>query len=120
MSDAVPTMIAVTIDANDAGRVATFWAAFVGTEVSEVVDDGSLYFLKAVGSSPELCIQRVPEPKTVKARVHIDFSAPDLDEITERILALGGTWDGEEHTMNEYRWRMFRDPEGTEFDVILE
>jgi predicted enzyme related to lactoylglutathione lyase len=112
-------MIAVTIDANDAARVATFWAEFVGTEIGEVADGGALYFLKAVGPAPELCIQRVPEPKTVKARVHLDFSAPDLDEITERILALGGTWAGEERVLNEFTWRTFRDPEGIEFDVIL-
>jgi predicted enzyme related to lactoylglutathione lyase len=112
-------MIAVTIDANDAARVAMFWAEFVGTEISEVTDGGALYFLKAVGSAPELCIQQVPEPKTVKARVHLDFSAPDLGEITERILALGGTWDEEERATNEYTWRTFQDPEGTEFDVIL-
>jgi len=84
-----------------------------------VLDDGAFFFLKAVGSAPELCIQRVPEPKTAKARVHIDFSAPDLDAMTERILSLGGSWDGEDRMVDEYRWRMFRDPEGTEFDVVL-
>jgi len=84
------------------------------------VDDGRFYFLKAVGSAPELCIQRVPEPKTVKSRVHIDFSAPDLEAVTERILELGGSWAGDERTLDEFRWRSFADPEGTEFDVILE
>jgi predicted enzyme related to lactoylglutathione lyase len=113
-------MIAVTIDANDAGSVAKFWAELTGTVVTKVEDEGTFHFLGSVDSAPELCIQRVAEAKVGKARVHVDFSAPDLQALTDRILALGGTWDGEELTMNEYTWRMFQDPEGTEFDVILE
>jgi predicted enzyme related to lactoylglutathione lyase len=116
---AVAKMIAVTIDAIDAASVATFWAELTGTEVTKVEDDGVFHFLGTVDGAPELCIQRVPEPKVGKARVHVDFSAPDLAAITDRILALGGTWDGDERTMNGYTWRMFQDPEGTEFDVIL-
>ena len=119
MSDPVATITAVTIDANDAAAVAAFWAELTGTSVTDVVDEGRLHFLSAAEGAPELCIQRVPEPKTVKARVHLDLSAADLDAITQRILALGGSWSGEERTMDEYRWRSFQDPEGTEFDVLL-
>jgi predicted enzyme related to lactoylglutathione lyase len=119
MSDAVATITAVTIDANDAAAVAAFWAELTGTSVTDVVDEGRLHFLSAAEGAPELCIQRVPEPKTVKARVHLDLSAADLDAITQRILALGGSWSGEELTMDEYTWRSFQDPEGTEFDVLL-
>lgn len=61
----------------------------------------------------------MPEPKTEKARGHLDLSAEDLDTITQRILDLGGNWSGEELTMDEYTWRSFQDPEGTGFDVLL-
>jgi predicted enzyme related to lactoylglutathione lyase len=120
VTEPVAKMIAITIDANDAPSVAAFWAGLTATEVTKVEEDGAFHFLGAVGDAPELCIQRVPEPKVGKARVHVDFSAPDLQAITDRILALGGTWDGEERTFSEYTWRMFQDPEGTEFDVVLE
>jgi hypothetical protein len=48
-----------------------------------------------------------------------DLSAIDLGVITERILALSGSWSGEEHALDEYTRRSFQDPEGTEFDVLL-
>lgn len=35
------------------------------------------------------------------------------------VLALGGSWSGMEQTLDEYTWRSFQDPEGTEFDVLL-
>jgi predicted enzyme related to lactoylglutathione lyase len=119
MSEPVAKITAVTIDANDAAAVAVFWADLTGTKVTDVVDDGRLHFLSAAEGAPELCIQQVPEPKTVKARVHLDLTAPDLEAITARIQALGGSMVGEEHTMDEYTWRTFQDPEGTEFDVLL-
>jgi predicted enzyme related to lactoylglutathione lyase len=119
MSEPVAKITAVTIDANDAAAVATFWAELTGTKATDVVDEGRLHFLSAAEGAPELCIQQVPEPKTVKARVHLDLSAPDLEAITARIQALGGSMVGEEHTMDEYTWRTFQDPEGTEFDVLL-
>jgi hypothetical protein len=76
MSEAVATITAVTIDANDAAVVAAFWAELTGTSVTDVVGEGRLHFLSAAEGAPELCIQRVSEPKTVKARVHLDLSLP--------------------------------------------
>ena len=119
MSEPVANITAVTIDANDAAAIADFWAELTGTSVLDVVDEGRLHFLSAAEGAPEICVQRVPEPKTVKSRVHLDLSATDLRVITERILALGGSWSGEEHALDEYTWRSFQDPEGTEFDVLL-
>jgi PAS domain S-box-containing protein len=91
--------------------VAAFWAELTGTEITSVEDEGSLYFLSAQEGGPELCIQRVPEPKTGKARVHLDLTHPDLEAITAKIVALGGRMVGDEHTMDEYTWRTFQDPE---------
>ena len=119
MSGPIAKIFAVTIDANDAAAVAAFWAELTGTTVTDVVDGGRMHFLSAAEGAPELCIQQVPEPKTGKARVHLDLTAPDLEVITARIVALGGSMVGEEHTTDGYTWRTFRDPEGTEFDVEL-
>lgn len=83
-----------------------------------MVDEGRLHLLSAAEGAPEICVQRVPEPKTVKSRVHLDLSAADLDAITVQILALGGSWSGEEQTLDGYTCS-FQDPEGTDFDVLL-
>lgn len=119
MSEPVAKITAVTIDANDAATVATFWAELTGTEVTDVVDEGRLHFLSAAEGAPELCIQQVTEPKVGKARVHVDLTAEALEAITTRIVSLGGSMLGGEHATDDYTWRTFQDPEGTEFDVLL-
>ena len=107
----------VTIDANDPERLAAFWGAVLGVEVEERSDRGRFVFLERA-SGTLLCFQRVPEPKTVKNRVHLDVRIEDLEEATERIVALGGAWDGFDRALDEARWRTLRDPEGNEFDIF--
>jgi predicted enzyme related to lactoylglutathione lyase len=107
----------VTIDANDPERLAAFWGAVLGVEVEERTDRGRFVFLERA-SGTLLCFQRVPEPKTVKNRVHLDVRIEDIDEATQRIVSLGGTWDGFDRALDEARWRTLRDPEGNEFDIF--
>jgi predicted enzyme related to lactoylglutathione lyase len=109
----------VTIDANDAPRVAAFWAELLGTEIDEEMDDGRFVFLKGSDDLPVVCIQRVPEPKQGKTRIHLDLGVPDLDAATRRIEELGGSWDGVERELTPFTWRTCADPEGTEFDIAL-
>jgi len=109
----------ITIDANDADGVAAFWAALLGTEIDSVFDDGRFVFLKGRDDLPVLCIQRVPEPKTGKVRVHLDLGVDDLEAATQRVLELGGAWDGQERTLDPFAWRTMTDPEGNEFDIAL-
>jgi predicted enzyme related to lactoylglutathione lyase len=109
----------VTIDANDAERIAAFWAALLGAEVDDTLDDARFIFLKGGDALPTLCIQRVPEPKTTKTRIHLDLGVGDLEAATRRVLDLGGSWDGQERTLDPFVWRTCADPEGTEFDLAL-
>ena len=115
---AVARFLFITIDAQDARRVADFWAAVLDTELEEELDDGRYLVLKDRADLPAIAIQRVPEPKQGKVRIHLDLGAKDLGEATERIVALGGSWDGEDRTLDDFVWRTFGDPEGHEFDVI--
>jgi predicted enzyme related to lactoylglutathione lyase len=114
----VARFLFITIDAQDAERVAAFWAAMLGTELDEELDDGRFLVLKDREDLPAICIQRVPDPKQGKVRIHLDLGATDLAEATERIEALGGSWDGEDRVLDDLIWRTFADPEGHEFDVI--
>ena len=108
----------LTIDANDPERLAAFWGGLLGTQVQERMDEGRFVFLDAVGGYL-VSFQRVPEPKSVKNRVHLDVKVEDLDEATQAAVALGGTWDGNELTLDDARWRTLRDPEGNEFDIFV-
>jgi predicted enzyme related to lactoylglutathione lyase len=108
----------ITIDAQDARRVAEFWTAVLDTELDEELDDGRFLVLKGRDDLPAICVQRVSEPKRGKVRIHLDLGATDLEQATRRIVELGGSWDGEERILDEIPWRTFADPEGHEFDVI--
>ena len=108
----------LTIDAIDPPRLAAFWGEVLGTTVDETSDEGRFVFL-AAADGHILSFQRVPEPKSVKNRVHLDLRVEDLGAATDAILALDGTWDGNERTLDDARWRTVRDPEGTEFDIYV-
>ena len=66
-----------------------------------------------------LSFQRVPEQKSVKNRVHLDIRVEDLGTATDAVLALDGTWDGNERALDDARWRTLGDPEGNEFDIYV-
>lgn len=102
----------VTIDCANAEGLAQFWAqAIEGYEI----DKEWPMVLKSPGG-PTIFFQRVPEPKQVKNRVHLDLSVADRPTEVERLTALGARILKE---MNEsgYRWTVMQDPEGNEFCV---
>ena len=118
MTDA--SFLYVTIDAVDAERAARFWAALLGTEIDEWFDEGRFAFLKGRDGLPVVCIQRVPEAKQVKNRVHLDLGVDDLEAATRRVEDLGGSWvDGRTRSLDPFTWRTMADPDGNEFDIAL-
>ena len=76
-----------------------------------VSDDG-------VGTGRRILFQRVPEPKHVKNRVHIDIAVGGeaREEHVTRLLRLGARVV-REYDLPEGRWTAMVDPEGNEFDV---
>jgi hypothetical protein len=59
-----------------------------------------------------LWFTRVPEPKTVKNRVHLDLRAPDVEAEVARLVGLGA------RVLAEVKdWVVLADPEGGEFCV---
>jgi predicted enzyme related to lactoylglutathione lyase len=106
----------VTFDAADPHRLATFWAAALGWQASRMDDQISVCARPGVDGL-YLEFVRVPEPKTVKNRVHLGTHVvDDLDAEIERLGALGATvaWE-EEDLPPGYRNVVLRDPEGNEF-----
>jgi predicted enzyme related to lactoylglutathione lyase len=110
-----PVPGAVMIDTVDPAPLVAFWTALLGTEVAYETDT----FVWLRRNAPDgigLAFQRVPETKSGKNRVHVDFVAPDLEEVRARVEALGGSLlfdridDG-------FRWLVLADPEGNEFCV---
>jgi len=73
---------------------------------------------RGFGLGRRILFQAVPEPKTVKNRVHLDLMVgPEAhDAEVERLVALGATV-ASVHDGDGGRWTMLTDPEGNEFDV---
>lgn len=61
--------------------------------------------------------QRVPEPKTTKARVHLDLFVDQPQPIFDAMIAAGAT---ALHTIPAQEWttRVLTDPAGNEFCLI--
>ena len=122
------TLDTVTVDCGDPRRLAHFWAGSLGWVVDDVDDDGA--FIRpgddhgskseAVAARPTgLFFQKVPEPKTVKNRVHLDLQPTDRsrDEEVERLLALGATPVADHRRPDGTGWAVLADPEGNELCV---
>ncbi len=112
----------VTIDCHDPERLAAFWSSIFGAvEVWRGGDPVQYIDLRATDGSPVLRFQRVPEPKTVKDRIHLDLRVDDIDRACARIIGLGGT-RVEHGDFHEYDviFRVMFDPEGNEFCLVSE
>jgi predicted enzyme related to lactoylglutathione lyase len=106
----------LVIDSSDPARLAHFWAAALGYEITEEEDD--LVFIEGPDTGPSLAFVRVPEAKTVKNRLHIDLSPRDREqaEEVERIVALGARVV--DIGQGDVSWVVLADPEGNEFCVL--
>ena len=109
----------VAIDCADAGAVAKFWAEVLGRRIADhptseqavvLVDDEEV-------NGPRLSFHQVPEPKTVKNRVHLDLVASDFEAESDRLVGLGAE-KVREIEQGGVRWTTFQDIEGNEFDLI--
>ena len=108
------------LDALDPEAIAPFWCALLGVEVVDRISGGQFVELgrPPAGGVP-LIIQRVPEAKFAKNRMHVDLEVEDLEEATAEIERLGGRWT-DDHTYGEagYVWRIMADPECNEFCIF--
>jgi predicted enzyme related to lactoylglutathione lyase len=110
----------ITIDAADPYELAQFWSAVTGWPVADGdVPGDEEVLVVAPAPVPGLLFIAVPEGKSVKNRVHLDWGPTERtrNEEVERILSLGGTIY-EDHRMPDGRgWVTMKDPEGNEFCV---
>jgi predicted enzyme related to lactoylglutathione lyase len=68
---------------------------------------------------PVLHFNQVPEPKTVKNRIHLCLRPEtSRDEEVERLLGLGATFVADHRNADGSGWAILADPEGNEFCVL--
>ncbi len=115
-ADDIPLMVAVTIDCSDLDRMAEFWSALLGVEITGK-QDGFGFLAHAPDRKVTVWLQQVSEPRSGKTRIHLDLAVPDLDAAEKRIESLGGNLL-DRHGWEGFVWRMCEDPEGNVFDVM--
>jgi hypothetical protein len=134
----------VTIDSADPHELADWWAEVLGWQV-EPQDESFIRRMVETGAAtedqttehrgalvwkvgaalnspdpgrPRVLFQHVPEPKTVKNRVHLDVrvGADRREAEVSRLIGLGATelWRA---SQGPYEWVTLADPEGNEFCV---
>lgn len=106
-------LAALAIDCDDPPALARWWQGLIGGEL-EVSPDGDAT-VYAPGYPP-LDFLRVPEPKTVKNRLHLDLRAADYDAAVAAALGHGATKADE--VFGGDAWQVLRDPEGNEFCIL--
>ncbi len=111
----VPLLIAATIDCTDLERMTRFWGELLDVEF-QVVDHFG-FLAHAPDRKVTLWIQRVPEAKAGKNRVHLDLVVENLDAALERVRLLGGSV-GDRQTWQGHIWNVCADPEGNVFDIM--
>jgi len=94
------------LDATDMSVAAEFWAAALDLRLEPRSEAVTL--LRGDVSEQATWVNRVPEPKTVKNRVH-----PDLRHDLDQLLALGATVLRAPD--DEISWHVLADPAGNEF-----
>ena len=113
----MPRRLGLVLDCTDPEALAGFWAAALG--YSNLGGAGNYVVLyPSEGDAPKLLLQRVPERKAGKNRVHFDIEIADVEAEVARLQALGARrLEGETRSEHGTRWVVMSDPEGNEFCV---
>jgi predicted enzyme related to lactoylglutathione lyase len=107
----------LVLDCRDPEALAPFWSAALGYVTVGSVET---YLLLVPDSrpGPKLLLQRVPEAKTGKNRMHVDIEVADIEGLARRLEDLGATRLSHgiqvEHGSH---WIVMADPEGNELCV---
>jgi len=111
--DALPDyrIYEVVVDAADPVTIASWWAERYNADVCHDQDRGFSWIDEVSGMPWPMVFQSVPEPKTVKNRIHWDVWGETATFLTAGATLLRGRDD-------EIGWDVLADPEGNEFCVF--
>jgi len=106
----------VVVDATNPALMARFWAAVLDYQIVFEQPD-EVVIAKDRETYPGIIFVPVPEPKTLKNRLHIDLNPDNQEAEVARLLALGAKRVDVGQT-DEVTWVVMADPEGNEFCVL--
>ncbi|MEV6032876.1 VOC family protein [Nonomuraea sp. NPDC052116] len=109
----------IAVDCADPYRLATWWSQVTGRPISDDDKPGDPEATVMLPDGPTLFFHQVPEPKTIKNRLHVCLQ-PDgpRDQEVERLLGIGATMVSDRRRPDGTGWAVLGDPEGNEFCVL--
>jgi predicted enzyme related to lactoylglutathione lyase len=119
-------VIEIGIDVGNLEVMAKFWMAALGyvpgvADIERYADAHTIYYsiIDPTARGPKIILQRVPEPKTAKNRLHLDLHVANIESDSERLVRLGA------HRIDQAPfdeagavWIRLTDPEGNEFCLV--
>lgn len=109
-------IVDIGIDVNNLPVMTAFWEALVGFETVRSADNYS-YMVNPSNVGPHLFLQRVPEVRTEKNRLHLDIVVPSLPDAVRRAESLGAIQVSEFRTHITW-FVVLEDPEGNQFCLV--
>ena len=107
----------VVIDCNDFPRMLEFWQRALNYVPRDPPEEGWAVLRDPAGQGVNVSLQRVPEPRRGKNRLHLDLYTEDQEQEVERLLALGATGHPRAAEPGE-DFVLLQDPEGNVFCVV--
>jgi len=119
--------LTAVLDCHDPDAIMEFWAAALGYEPVESPPGYRVLVSRDATESTVFLLQRVPEPRVGKNRMHLDVHPPrgtGVPEHVSRLESLGGRRLGAPVTdllaAHGIWWQVMADPEGNELCVVAD
>ena len=114
----IPRLRNLAIDCNDLDAMVAFWSELLAFQVL-ARDDTDALLAAAEDARPRLYLQKVPEPRSGKNRLHLDLDAgsDELEPAVARAEAIGAR-RVESFEEDGYGWWVLEDPEGNLFCIV--
>jgi predicted enzyme related to lactoylglutathione lyase len=116
---AIGKFLAAVMDCNDPVSLSKFWQQILGGDVDSRTETVEWVALSGVPGLGYLGFQKVPEPKAVKNRVHIDVDVESIDDAVALAVARGAKKVADVIEEQTNWFQVMLDPEGNEFCFIL-
>jgi predicted enzyme related to lactoylglutathione lyase len=111
--------LALVIDCSDLDQSARFWSGVLGYRAGPASAGSYRSLQPESGAGIDVLLQRVPEVKRGKSRLHLDLRTPDLEAEVGRVLELGATLLTRQPVAEDgWLWHILADPDGNEFCVL--
>ena len=109
----------ISMDCADPYSLCEFWSQVLDTPMDPADSPGDDEVGFDLDSGQTLLFIRVPEPKTVKNRMHLCLQPRELrDQEVDRLLSLGASMVDDQRNADGTGWAVLADPEGNEFCVL--